>query len=75
MHRHFATQILHPCVQVLYVCNLYLDSRQYEMIITNMDIKIIIKLIEVNKWRTTHKCFSSQACSGLDCRRNQSSIA
>jgi len=54
---------------------MYLDSRQYEMIITNMDIKIIIKLIEVNKWGTTHKCFSSQACSGLDCRRNQSSIA
>ena len=54
---------------------MYLDSRQYEVVITNMDIEVVMKLIEVNKWRTTHKCFSSQACSGLDCRRNQSSIA
>ena len=36
---------------------------------------IIIKSIDVNKWRTTNQCFSSQACSGLDCRTCQSSIA
>jgi len=40
-----------------------------------MDIKLIIKSIEVNKLGTTNQCFSSQACSGLAYRRNQSSIA
>jgi len=50
--QNYATKGRYPALQ-----RMYLDSRQHEMIITNMDIKIIIKLIEVNEWRTTHEYF------------------